>query len=132
MYACGLRTPRLFLNIIDYLMWCKNHSDFVFRYYNSIEHHHPQHDDRESGRWLQSEIDEIGNLYLISSSDNSSMSNNPAIGKVDLYRNNHGGLLPDYPKRRYMYDSTIDGGWSKQKMQALTNTVKTLMHEFGV
>ena len=132
VYACGLRTPRLFLNIIDYLMWCKNHSDFVFRYYNSIEHHHPQHDDRESGRWLQSEIDEIGNLYLISSSDNSSMSNNPAIGKVDLYRNNHGGLLPDYPKRRYMYDSTIDGGWSKQKMQALTNTVKTLMHEFGV
>ena len=137
VYACGLRTPRLFLNIIDYLMWCKNHSEFVFRYYNSIEHHHPQHDNREQERWSQPEIDEIGNLYLISSSDNSSMGNTPAEGKVALYRNdpvrnNHGEALPDYPKRRCMYNSTIDGGWTKQKMQALTNTVKTLMHEFGV
>ena len=132
VYACGLRTPRLFLNIVDYLLWCKNHREFVFRYYNSIEHHHPQHDDREEEQWRQVEIDEIGNLYLISSSDNSSMSNSPAIGKVAQYRNNHGGLLPDYPKRRCMYDSTIAGGWTKQKMRELTNTVKKLMQEFGV
>ena len=132
VYACGLRTPRLFLNIIDYLMWCKNHREFVFRYYNSIEHHHPQHDDKEEEQWQRSEIDEIGNLYLISSSDNSSMSNNPAIGKVAQYGNNHDGSLPDYPKRRCMYESTLDGGWSKQKMQTLTNAVKTLMQEFGI
>ena len=130
LYACGLRTPRLFLNIIDYLMWCENPSEFVFRYYNSIEHHHPQHDNREGEQWLQSEIDEIGNLYLISSSDNSSMSNTPASGKVALYRNNHGEVLPDYPKRKYMYTNTDGDGWTKQKMQALTQKVKNLMTDF--
>ena len=130
LYACGLRTPRLFLNIIDYLMWCENPSEFVFRYYNSIEHHHPQHDNREGEQWKHSEIDEIGNLYLISSSDNSSMSNTPASGKVALYRNNHGGVLPDYPKRKYMYTNTDGDGWTKQKMQALTQKVKNLMTDF--
>ena len=130
MYACGLRTPRLFLNIIDYLMWCQEPSEFVFRYYNSIEHHHPQHDDREQEQWSPTEIDEIGNLYLTSSSDNSSMSNTPASGKVALYRNNHGGVLPDYPKRKYMYTNTDGEGWTKQKMQALTQKVKNLMTEF--
>ena len=130
LYACGLRTPRLFLNIIDYLMWCENPSEFVFRYYNSIEHHHPQHDNREGEQWKQSEIDEIGNLYLISSSDNSSMSNTPASGKVALYRNNHGVALPDNPKRRYMYTHTDGDGWTKQKMQALTQKVKNLMTDF--
>lgn len=131
IFACGLRTPRLFLNIIDYLMWCENQSEFVFKYYNSIEHHHPQHDDREAVRWDPLEIDEIGNLYLTSSSDNSSMSNTPAVGKVSLYSNNHGQQLPGNPKRRFMYEcTTAEGGWSKRKMQMLTERVKTLMNGF--
>ena len=110
-------------------MWCKDPSGFVFRYYNSIEHHHPQHDDREQEQWNPMEIDEIGNLYLTSSSDNSSMSNTPASGKVALYRNNHGGL-PDYPKRKYMYTNTAGDGWTKQKMHALTQKIKNLMTDF--
>ena len=130
MYACGLRTPRLFLNIIDYLMWCQEPSEFAFRYYNSIEHHHPQHDDREQEQWSPTEIDEIGNLYLTSSSDNSSMSNTPASGKVALYRNNHSRALPDYPKRNYMYTTTERYGWTKHKMQELTRKVKALMAGF--
>ena len=130
IYACGLRTPRLFLNIVDYLMWCEEPKDFVFKYYNSIEHHHPQHDDREQEQWKQDEIDEIGNLYLTSSSDNSSMGNTPASGKIALYRNNHGGNFPDYPKRKYMYAKTISDGWSRQKMQELTQNVKKLMDGF--
>lgn len=131
IFSCGLRTPRLFLNIVDYLIWCENQSEFVFKYYNSIEHHHPQHDDREAVQWEHPEIDEIGNLYLTSSSDNSSMSNTPAIGKVSLYRNNHGQQLPGNPKRRFMYEcTTAEGGWSKQKMQMLTERVKTLMNGF--
>ena len=130
VYACGLRTPRLFLNIVDYLMWCQEPSEFVFRYCNSIEHHHPQHDDREREQWESTEIDEIGNLYLTSSSDNSSMSNTPASGKVALYRNNHGGGLPDYPKRKYMYTNSDGEGWTKQKMQELTQKVRELMRAF--
>lgn len=130
IYACGLRTPRLFLNIVDYLMWCEEPKDFVFKYYNSIEHHHPQHDDREQEQWKQEEIDEIGNLYLTSSSDNSSMGNTPASGKIALYANNHGGNLPDYPKRKYMYAKTISDGWTRQKMQELTQDVKKLMDGF--
>lgn len=131
IFACGLRTPRLFLNIIDYLMWCSNRSEFVFKYYNSIEHHHPQHDDREAVQWTHSEIDEIGNLYLTSSSDNSSMSNTPADGKVSLYKNNHGQQLPGNPKRRFMYECTgSEGGWSKQRMRAHTENVKRLMKGF--
>lgn len=137
IFACGLRTPRLFLNMIDYLLWREQPQDFVFKYYNSIEHHHPQHQDKESEQWVQNEnkneIDEVGNLYLTSSSDNSSMSNNPAVGKVALYRNSHDRVLPDYPKRRYMYVLTeqVDG-WTKQKMKSLTNRVKELMRDFGL
>jgi hypothetical protein len=111
-------------------MWCQEPSEFVFRYYNSIEHHHPQHDDREREQWESTEIDEIGNLYLTSSSDNSSMSNTPASGKVALYRNNHGGGLPDYPKRKYMYTNSDGEGWTKQKMQELTQKVRELMRAF--
>ena len=58
------------------------------------------------------------------------MSNTPASGKVALYRNNHGGVLPDYPKRKYMYTNTDGDGWTKQKMQALTQKVKNLMTDF--
>jgi hypothetical protein len=147
LFACGLRTPRLLLNVVDYLMWCRNPLDFVFRYYNSIEHHHPQHDDKESERWTQEEIDEIGNLYLTSASDNSSMNNNPSFGKVAQYKNRNGGCLPDYPKRRFMYESTVpeddgatrppardreDDGWTKAKMQALTKDVSDMVNKFLV
>jgi hypothetical protein len=147
LFACGLRTPRLLLNVVDYLMWCRDPLNFVFRYYNSIEHHHPQHDDKESERWTQEEIDEIGNLYLTSASDNSSMNNNPSFGKVAQYKNRNGDRLPDYPKRRFMYESTVpedggatrplardreDDGWTKAKMQALTKDVTDMVNKFLV
>ena len=58
------------------------------------------------------------------------MSNTPASGKVALYRNNHGGVLPDYPKRKYMYANSDGEGWTKQKMQELTQKVRELMRAF--
>jgi len=132
LFACGLRTPRLFLNFIDYLMWRKSPCEFVFKYYNSIEHHHPQHDDKERDRWLKEQIDEIGNLYLTSASDNSSMNNNPSIGKVAQYKS-HNNRLPDYPKRGFMYMTTEESdGWTFKKMHAHTEAIINLMREFGI
>lgn len=130
-FACGLRTPRQLLNVVDYLMWCKSPCDFVFKYCNSIEHHHAQHDDMEQERWTQEEIDEIGNLYLTSASDNSSMSNNPSDGKVAQYQSHHGGRLPDSPKRKRMYEITqSEDGWSKAEMQKLTREITDMVNEF--
>ena len=54
-YCLGLESSRFMLNLTDYLMW-ENHKwgcgdgdfavpgEFVFKYLNSVEHHHPQHD----------------------------------------------------------------------------------------
>ena len=62
------------LNLTDYLMW-ENHKwgcgdgdfavpgEFVFKYLNSVEHHHPQHDDQTQDNWTRDQIDDIGNLF---------------------------------------------------------------------
>ena len=144
-YKQGLNTPRLVLNIVDYLMWLKSRAanddddtilhvpnEFSFKYLNSVEHHHPQHDDQAVETWSPEQIDDIGNLFLVYSSENSSMSNREPQEKKHRYENNHDGHLPDNPKRRWMYEHTRDDGtgWSLNDMQRLSDYVQTLVNSF--
>ena len=144
-YCQGLNTPRLVLNVIDYLMWLKSRTannddetvlhvpnEFVFKYLNSVEHHHPQHDDQTLEMWRPEQIDDIGNLFLVYSSENSSMNNREPQEKKHRYENNHDGHLPDNPKRHWMYEHTFDDGtgWSLANMRKLSDYVQRLLESF--
>lgn len=92
-----LVTP-LVLNVLDYLFWKdgKNKGDkkdakFVFRYRNSIEHFYPQEDkDVPKDELWQDCINVskdvmlhgIGNLYLVTSNQNSWLSNDSPKQKI--------------------------------------------------
>jgi hypothetical protein len=142
-YKQGVGTPRLTLNLIDYLMWKKSEEggegcsgfeglpDFVFTYQNSVEHHHSQTDDTASEQWDREQIDDIGNLYLTSSSENSSMWKHITVEKVNAYRNAHGKELPNSPKRHWMYKRTSDvGDWKWDDAKDLSNYVQGLLNDF--
>ena len=144
-YCQGLMTPRLVLNAIDYLMWLKSLDanenandffrvprDFTFKYLNSVEHHHPQHDNQVLEEWCPKMIDDIGNLFLVYSSENSSMNNREPQEKRRRYSATHNGNLPDNPKRRWMYEHTFDDGrgWQLEDMQRLSEYVKCIMEDF--
>jgi len=143
----GLQTPRLALNVIDYLMWKKSEESimkheenpfevprrFVFRYCNSIEHHHPQKNDttRNASEWVPW-IHDIGNLYLISSSENSSMGKQNPYGKVSMYENAR-HELPQSPKRYWMYKRTQDSknkDWEIEDTKRLSTYVQGLLKSF--
>ena len=156
-YDQGLQTPRLLFNLIDYLMWVDSEQvkdslakgiprNFVFTYQNSIEHHYPQ-DSKKVGadeKWIvpagkmknYCPEDDIGNLYLTSSSENSSMSNSMPVEKVNLYRSTHRGSdcspdsLPSSPKRYWMYRQTLKKGkWCQQDMETLSSYVRALVEK---
>ncbi len=146
-YAQGLQTPRLLFNLIDYLMWLesensssKNRADssslmfdvpgaFVFTYQNSIEHHNPRDEKYCTGSWKSkdADVDDIGNLYLVSSSENSSMSNHSPKEKVDRYASQKRAYCP---KRWWMYERTKQTGWTWNDAEELSGYVRRLVDEF--
>lgn len=144
-YCLGLESSRFMLNLADYLMW-ENHisglagesyavpDEFVFKYFNSVEHHHPQHDDQlpHDQRWSKEQIDDIGNLFLVYSSENASMNNREPQSKKNRFLAHNGGLLPTDPKRYWMYEHTYDDGrgWSLDDMESLSGYVQGLMNKF--
>lgn len=138
----GLQTPRLLFNIIDYLMWNSSEEkrrkkidfmfstprDFVFGYQNSIEHHHAQCDDTGDDEWTEVEKNNIGNLYLTSSSENSSMGKHRTKEKVNIFRHAHDGNNPTNPKRNWMYVHTGES-WTLAQMKSLGDYVMTLIDD---
>ena len=139
-YCLGLESSRFMLNLADYLMWenyksglCgdefKVPEEFVFKYLNSVEHHHPQHDDQTQDNWTHDQIDDIGNLFLVYSSENSSMSNHEPREKKRRYQASHGEGLPDNPKRYWMYSHT-ENDWALDDMKRLSNYVRKLIETF--
>jgi hypothetical protein len=80
----------LVFNYIDYLLWIKNptnYSNFEFGFRSSVEHFYPQ--NPISGEKISDEkiLNCIGNLCLISHSNNSRMSNFLPIQKASHYLN---------------------------------------------
>ena len=135
----GEATPHFLFNFIDYLYWvdfcCNNSSrsirenvtinknsknakgnilikkDFTYKYYNSVEHHYPQHP--ENNPIMEDEcLQNLGNLYLISKSINSKMSNQMPIAKMEYQSDN--------PNRRIIYylTETSPDKWSKEDIRA--------------
>ncbi len=131
--SLGVYTPRFLFNFIDYLYWVEscnpkpeNHipyieevKDFDFKYYNSVEHHLPQSyvniDDVN--------IDNIGNLCLISRSGNSSLNDKAPKEKARITE----GLLP---KRRIMYSITqYHDGWNRKQIEEHCKDIEDLLNK---
>ena len=127
--ALGTDTPHFVFNFIDYLYWLAKEKninipgheyvkDFVFKYYNSIEHHLPQSyrntDDIN--------VDNIANLCLISRSANSSLNDKAPKEKAVIST----GM---YPKRTIMYQTTIKGNglWGGNEISAHYQDIKALV-----
>lgn len=128
--ALGTYTPHFVFNIIDYLYWVAKRTgranvryideidDFYFRYYNSIEHNLPQsYEDTGNVN-----IDNIGNLCLISRRKNSSLNDKAPLEKAKL----EPGLQP---KRKIMYRITHDsnGIWGKKQIMEHCQDIKSLL-----
>lgn len=140
-YAQGLGTPRLLFNLIDYLMWEKSEvmtargeksvfkvgGDFFFTYQNSIEHHTPQDQKYLKDEWTFEHTHDIGNLYLVSSSENSALSNHSPEEKVNRYSKKDQNFCP---KRKWMYEQTINGGWTWKCAKNLSDYVSEIVEDF--
>lgn len=126
----GTWTPHLALNLADYLMYCRNPEEyrgqkmFRFAYRNSVEHHFPQ--GSATGEWANGVVDDIGNLYLLSKSDNSSLNVRGPEQKVSLA----GPIDTLPPKRREMYRLTLDKGWTPSSMREHSEKVSGLLAAF--
>ena len=128
--ALGTDTPHFVFNFIDYLYWVARKTsktnirytdeidDFYFRYYNSIEHHLPQsYEDTGNVN-----LDNIGNLCLISRRKNSSLNAKAPLEKAKM----EPGLQP---KRKIMYRITHDsnGIWGKKQIMEHCLDIKSLL-----
>ena len=132
--SLGVDTPHFLFNFIDYLYWvesrnprAENHisyieevKDFDFKYYNSVEHHLPQSYENID----QVNIDNIGNLCLISRSGNSSLNDKAPKEKARISQ----GLSP---KRRIMYTITQNNGgiWDRKRIEEHCQDIKDLLNK---
>ena len=103
LMCSGTQTPRFILNYIDYLYFLEGSDPFSFKYYNSVEHHMPQSTEN-FGKTNRSIIDNIGNLYLLSKRENSSLNDHNEIRKVEQAMESNQNIAP---KRKRMYDLTL-------------------------
>ncbi|WP_298667543.1 HNH endonuclease family protein, partial [uncultured Haemophilus sp.] len=88
----GVFVPNFVFNRLDYQLWEKyknTYPQFRFTFRSSVEHHYPQHPSEEHGleKLDKETLDNFGNLYLLSQSKNSRLSNLPPEAKLTYYPN---------------------------------------------
>lgn len=83
---CGTDVENFIFNYLDYLLWQEDtNRDFKFTFRTSVEHYYPQN-PMENIKILNDDIlNCFGNLCLISSSENSRLSNFTPKAKKDFY-----------------------------------------------
>lgn len=115
-YGKGVNTPHFIFNFIDYLYWVEskntnqhisrvtNLKDFVFKNWNSVEHHLAQNLAKANG--CEDCVDSLGNLCLISKESNSRLSDRDVTDKVKYYKEKNLGA-----NRQVIYKITEDNGY---------------------
>ena len=132
--CAGRATPHLALNLVDYLMYCRNpreysgdNKSFRFAYRNTVEHHFPDGSANDDPKWANGVVNDIGNLYLLSRSDNSSLNVRGPTQKVNQVSNID--TLP--PKRRKMYRLTREkNDWTPEIMKPHHDDVVCVLTQF--
>ena len=127
-YSEGTATPHFLLNFIDYLYCCQSPEKyllggfrFVFKYWNSVEHHLARNNVEEDCPYIHN----LGNLFLVSKSSNSRLSDRIVKEKVDKYGNGNLG-----PNRRLIYDETRDANyeWGELQIRKHYNEIAALLN----
>ena len=84
----GVAVENFVFNFYDYLLWQEKHPEkFEFSYRTSVEHFYPQHPNGDNEYLDSVPLNSFGNLCLISSSVNSSFSNNMPEAKYGNFKN---------------------------------------------
>ena len=138
----GTSTSHAALDYIDYLIWnikdrnitlngeqqewsiISELKDFRFQYWNSVEHHYPQ---KRKEELAQEGVDDfllncLGNIFLISKSTNSRLSDKNPEDKAALYNSN----LNLAPNRQLIYNITRSYGWGKEQIASHYEFIKTV------
>lgn len=129
MYNEGINTPHFLLNFIDYLYWLKKDdyhvlTDFNFRYWNSVEHHLAKNYARDVG--VSDDItDCIGNLFLISKSANSRLSDRSVSEKIERLKDRNMGA-----NRQIIYQITKSKGWGKTEIEKHYDKLVELLGDY--
>ncbi|MCQ1858216.1 DUF262 domain-containing HNH endonuclease family protein [Haemophilus sputorum] len=127
----GVNVPNFVFNRLDYQLWTKykkTYPQFRFTFRSSVEHHYPQHPSEEHGleRLEKETLDNFGNLYLLSQSKNSRLSNLTPEAKCTYYQDKNYDSL----KQALMMEKTKElNNWKTEEilkhgeeMWALLNT----------
>ena len=84
----GCNVENFVFNFYDYLLWCENkgeYSKFAFTYRTSVEHFYPQNPPELHAKLDSEDLNNFGNLCLISRGMNSRFSNNMPLAKVENF-----------------------------------------------
>jgi hypothetical protein len=128
MYNKGINTPHFLLNFIDYLYWLKKDyygiKDFDFRYWNSVEHHLARNyaNDVNIGDDI---ADCLGNLFLISKSANSRLSDRSVSEKIERLKDRNMGA-----NRQIIYQITKSKGWVKREIENHYEDLVKLLEDY--
>lgn len=124
--SSGFGFERIVFSYLDYLIYRNGYSfdgktvvtpmqdNWQFQFRNSIEHYHPQN-PIEGKVWNKLNLDDFGNLALITVSGNSRFSNLPPRGKINSYPS----IIHQSMKLKIMEYMTNLGndGWTEDKMK---------------
>ncbi len=128
MYKEGVNTPHFLLNFIDYLYWLKKDdygiNDFDFRYWNSVEHHLARNyaNDVNIGDDI---ADCLGNLFLISKSANSRLSDRIVSEKIERFKEGNMGA-----NRQIIYQISKSKGWGKTEIEKHYDKLVELLGDY--
>ena len=114
----GVNVPNFVFNRLDYQLWEKyknTYPQFRFTFRSSVEHHYPQHPSEEHGleRLEKKTLDNFGNLYLLSQSKNSRLSNLTPEAKCTYYQDENYDSL----KQALMMEKTKElNNWKSEEI----------------
>ena len=148
----GFKVPRIVFTYLDYLLAIDNNrfksldylkkdkdyiNNFSFKYRNSIEHFHPQHqnEDQQKDTWKNAndndekfiqKINDFGNLALVTVEGNSALNNASAEAKIKGWEN----IIKQSPKFVLMAEKAKEeDGWTYEKCVKHRNDMLKILQE---
>lgn len=136
----GFGISRIVFTYLDYLLYRDGYAlegetiisplsdNWQFQFRNSIEHFYPQN-PIEGTYWDEKELNDFGNLTLITVSGNSRFSNLPPEGKINSYPS----IINQSLKLKIMDRMTImdNGKWTKEKAARHKEEMLAILKEKG-
>ena len=124
----GFGIQRIVFNFLDYIL-AKNYEEYAnysFRFRNSIEHFYPQHPS-EGEYWEDEDLNSLGNLALLSVSENSRFSNLPPMAKYEYLKS----VVNQNPKLNEMAKlmNEDSSGWTQEKAKNHKEEMFKLLEE---